>query len=127
MIDLILAAVIGVLVGGGSVFLLTKPPKEEEKPVEQIATQQQETIKQLTNFDLTLPICAPEYIKEQGSLLCRELSCLQFSRGIDSKTAGSQCEQISNISNKIQILEKCAKKDNPDEKKECIEIFWRRN
>ena len=127
MVELIVAAVLGVVIGGGSMALILKPKKEPAAPVEQIATQQQETIKQLTNLDLTFPICDPEYIKEKGNLLCRELTCLQFSRGIDSKTGGQHCEQISNIANKIEILDLCATKESEEDKKECVEIFWRRN
>ncbi len=127
MTEIILAAVLGVVVGGGSAAIILQPKKEESKPVESIAKDQQETIKQLTDFDLTLPICSPEYIKEKGNLLCRELTCLQFTRGIDSQTDGSQCEQISNIANKIEILDKCALKETAEEKTECLEIFWRRN
>lgn len=127
MTEIIISAVLGLLVGGGSVALALKPKKEDPKPVESIAQDQQEVIKQLTNFDLTLPICSPEYIKEKGNLLCRELTCLQFSRGIDSETGGSQCEQISNIANKIEILDKCSLEKTPEKTSECLEIFWRRN
>ena len=127
MTEIILAAVLGLVVGGGSMAIALKPKKTDPVPIEAIARDQQETIKQLTDFDLTLPICSPEYIKDKGNLLCRELTCLQFTRGIDSQTDGAQCEQISNIANKIEILDKCAKKETPQEKTECLEIFWRRN
>ena len=127
MTEIIIAAVLGLVVGGGSMAVILKPKEVEQEPAEAVAKDQQETIKQLTNFDLTLPICDPVYIKEKGNLLCRELTCLQFSRGIDSQTGGAQCEQISNIANKIEILDKCAKKATAEEKAECLEIFWRRN
>lgn len=128
MVELIIAGVLGVVIGGGSMALILKPKQEEKPPppTENIATEQQETIKQLTNLDLTFPICNPEYIKEKGNLLCRELTCLQFSRGIDSKTGGQHCEQISNIANKLEILKHCDKQEEKS-KTECIEIFWRRN
>ena len=126
MLELILAGVLGLVIGGGSVAVILKP-KPEEKPVEKIAGDQHEIIKKFTDFDLSLPICDPEYIKEKGNLLCRELTCLQFSRGIDSQTGGAQCEQISNIANKIEILETCAEKTTEESKLECLEIFWRRN
>ena len=127
MTEIILAAVLGLVVGGGSMAVALKPKKADPVSEETIAKDQQETIKQLTNFDLTLPICDPVYIKEKGNLLCRELTCLQFSRGIDSKTGGAQCEQISNIANKIEILDKCEKKETQEAKTACLEIFWRRN
>lgn len=127
MTEIILAAVLGLVVGGGSMAVALRPKKPDPEPVESIAKDQQETIKQLTDFDLTLPICNPEYIKEKGNLLCRELTCLQFSRGIDSQTGGAQCEQISNIANKIEILDTCAQKEAEEEKVQCLEIFWRRN
>ena len=50
MLELILAGVLGLVIGGGSVAVILKP-KPEEKPVEKIAGDQQEIIKKLTDFD----------------------------------------------------------------------------
>ena len=113
----------GLLLGGGSVFALTKTPKERS---EDIGKGQIEIQKQLTNLDITKPLCSPNYIKEYGDRLCREITCLQFTRGIDSKTSGSHCESISNINNKIEIQKFCNTYQN-DNKQDCLDLFWKRN
>lgn len=124
MTELVLAAIIGLLVGAGSAsaVILNRP----EKPTDTHEGTEQ-AIQQLTQLDLTEPVCNPGYIATNTDLLCRELTCLQFSRGLDSQTAGAQCESISNIRNKIAIMDYCGKKTDADAAKECIEIFWRRN
>jgi len=124
MLELILSGFIGIFLGVGGTLLATKKPP---KAPEEVAVKQQEIIHQLTDFDLTIPICKPEYIKEKGDLLCRELTCLQFTRGIDSKTSGASCESISNVSNKKAIIEHCKVFDNEEQRKECLELYWRRN
>ena len=125
VIEFILVGLVSFLVGigvgvGGSA--LTK-----EKPPDVVATAQQEVIKELTSLDLTIPICEPDYIKENGNLLCRELTCLQFSRGIDSQTSGASCESIGNVANKKAIIEHCSKFEEQQERTNCIEVYWRRN
>lgn len=127
-IDVIIAALLGLAVGAGGVVAFNH--KKPEAPAPIIVNPHEgtdEAIKNLTALDLTEPICKPEFIKEKGNLLCRELTCLQFSRGLDSQTAGAQCESISNIANKIQILEACSEIQDEDKKKECLELFWKRN
>ena len=133
MTEIIIAALVGLVVGVGGTFgamNATKP--QDKKPSDDTTSQtQQEVIQQLTNLDLVKPICEPKYIEKHGELLCRELTCLQFSRGLDSKT--QHCESISNIQNKISILDKCMETTEGEEAKtkeeitNCIDIFWRRN
>lgn len=118
--ELILAGIIGLLVGAGATSALLIPQTNKPADIQVVA-------KELSNLDLTKPICDPKYIESHGDLLCRELTCLQFSRGIDSKTSGNQCESISNIGNKKQIMKTCAKEETDDLRKECLELFWRRN
>ena len=65
--------------------------------------------------------------QEHGPLLCRELTCLQFTRGMDSQTSGTQCEEISNIQNKIEIEKWCNQYQDESMKQDCIDIFWKRN
>lgn len=133
MNTIIISALVGLVVGiGGTIGVVqvTKPQKVIPSD-DTTSKEQQEVIKQLTNLDLVKPICEPGYIDKHGDLLCRELTCLQFSRGIDSKT--NHCEQISNIQNKMSILDKCMKPTEEGETKtkdqitNCIDIFWRRN
>ena len=122
MVEIILAGLIGVLLGvGGAKALENKKPTIEDTT----ATQQQEVIKQLTDLDVIKEICAPEVItNEESRLLCREMTCLVYSRGIDSQTSGSSCEEISNIANTISMVNYC--RDNSSEGSLCYEIFWRR-
>lgn len=124
--EFLLVFVGGLLLGGGAVFGL----KHETKSTgtEDVAKAQIEVQKALTNFDIVLPVCSPEYIKEQNSdLLCRELTCLMFTRGIDSETSGSTCEEISNVLNKKAILDYCNKLESKEDQIKCIDLFWRRN
>jgi len=134
---ILLAVGIGVGAGAGTGITLWFKKKEPVEEVDNTATEQQEVIKQLTNLDLIMPICSPEHLSKEGNddSLCRYLACLQFSRGIDSQTSGSECEQISNIMNKKSILSYCkdeAKKadvtadEYEKDIKECVEFFDRR-
>jgi len=78
----------------------------------------------LTEPDLLKVPCSSEYIATNGDLLCREMFCRMTTRGIDSKTSGGECEQISNIQNKLVILKECSKLG--EAYKECVELFDRR-
>lgn len=125
---------IGLILGGGIGFGISKATEKKPEPIvdNSVAEGQQEVIKNLTNLDLVLPICNPKkdeesvYSSLDQALMCRYLSCLQFSRGIDSKTGGNgECEAISNIMNKKAVLEICKKEDS-ESSKICIEFFDRR-
>lgn len=103
----------GIVLGGVSALIITKEKKEDSQIVtpivvsDQVAKGQQEVIKQLTSLDLLLEPCSSVYIKEQGNLLCREMYCRVMTRGIDAKTSGSECEEISNVSNSQIIINHC--------------------
>ena len=125
MTEITLAAVIGLLVGIGATlgFTLKAPPAAPDKTSE----TQPEVIKQLTSLDIVEPLCTPEKMTDAKSLLlCRELTCLAFTRGIDSQTGGAQCEEISNITNKIIQMEHCTKQESPEKIEDCFDLFWRR-
>jgi hypothetical protein len=121
MVEIILAGLIGVLLGvGGAKALENKQPTIEDTT----ATKQQEVIKQLTDLDVIKEICNPEQTKTQeGLLLCREMTCLVYSRGIDSQTSGKQCEEISNIQNTMSMIEYCNEQGDGTL---CTDLFWRR-
>ena len=121
MVEIILAGLIGVLLGvGGAKALEKRQPTIEDTT----ATQQQEVIKQLTDLDVIKEICAPEQTKtKEGLLLCREMTCLVYSRGIDSQTSGKQCEEISNIQNTMSMIEYCNEQEDGSI---CTDLFWRR-
>ena len=112
--------------GAGSFFLGSKSgaPKVNEDKTSQT---QQEIIKQLTDLDIVEKICIPEKESKESSLLCRELTCLVYTRGIDSKTSGNQCEEISNIANSIKIIDYCIeKKESLEDVEKCFDVFYRR-
>lgn len=121
MVEIILAGLIGVLLGvGGAKVLESKQPTIEDTT----ATKQQEVIKQLTDLDVIKEICNPEQTQTQeGLLLCREMTCLVYSRGIDSQTSGKQCEEISNIQNTMSMIEYCSEQGDGSL---CTDLFWRR-
>ncbi len=124
--DIGIALLIGIFVGVGSFFLGTKsgaPKGNDDKTSE----TQQEIIKQLTDLDIVEKICIPEKENKESSLLCRELTCLVYTRGIDSKTSGNQCEEISNIANSIKIIDYCIdKKESLEDVEKCFDVFYRR-
>ena len=121
MVEIILAGLIGVILGvGGAKALENKKPAIEDTT----ATKQQEVIKQLTDIDVIKEICNPEQTKTQeGLLLCREMTCLIYTRGIDSQTSGKQCEEISNIQNTMSMIEYCNEQGDGSL---CTDLFWRR-
>ena len=124
--EVIISCVVGLVVGILGTVAVQKGSNQEPVVVESHKGTEQ-AIQQLTELDLTKPVCEPKYIQENGELLCRELICLQMTRGLDSKTAGEQCESISNISNKIQIEKWCNQYQDESLKQDCIELFWKRN
>lgn len=125
-VEILLVFLGGLLLGGGAVFGLKHETKSTGN--EDVAKGQIEVQKNLTNFDIVMPICSPEYIKEHNSdLLCRELTCLMFTRGLDSQTNGATCEEISNVLNKRAIIDYCNTFDSEEHQSNCINLFWRRN
>lgn len=134
MTSLIIAAVVGVVVGiGGTIGVqqATKP-KEEPKPLivavggDEVAQGQVEVQKELIDLDLLVEPCSKEFIKEQkDSLLCREMFCRMQQRGIDAQTSQTDCESISNIANTKTIQDAC-KDFKGDQLTACTELFFRR-
>lgn len=134
MTSLIIAAVVGLVVGiGGTIGVqqATKP-KEEPKPLvvavggDEVAKGQTEVQKELIDLDLLVEPCSKEFIKEQkDSLLCREMFCRMQQRGIDAQTSQTDCESISNIANTKTIQDAC-KDLKDDQLTACTELFFRR-
>ena len=134
MTSLIIAAVVGLVVGiGGTIGVqqATKP-KEEPKPLvvavggDEVAKGQTEVQKELIDLDLLVEPCSKEFIKEQkDSLLCREMFCRMQQRGIDAQTSQTDCESISNIANTKTIQDAC-KDLKGDQLTACTELFFRR-
>jgi hypothetical protein len=116
---------VGFLIGGGTgtaiTYKIMDNKLKNQKPVvvkEVVAEKQQEVVLQLTDLELAKEIC------ENGDgLMCREILCLQFTRGTDSNTSGKQCEEISNLNNSIKIMDYCSTAEDPQK---CLDVFWRR-
>lgn len=121
-----LYALIGGLVlgsgGSAAFFLLKKKPAE---PVEEVAKEQIEVQKNLTEPDLLEVPCSQAYIDLKGQDLCREMFCRMTTRGIDAKTSGAECEEISNLINSKAMLKACSDLKE-DEQRECYDLFFRR-
>ena len=69
LVEIVVSVIAGIVVGvGGTAIVMHKEPSIP------IQTHQgtEQAIKQLTELDLTEPVCSPEYIQLHGNLLCRE-------------------------------------------------------
>jgi len=119
-----IALLVGLLVGVGSTVIGTQLDKKEPVVIEDKTSQvQQEVIKQLTDLDIVEKLCTPKNVeKTEDRLLCRELTCLVYSRGIDSKT-GESCEEIQNLANTVSLIDYCTKQEDTEK---CFEVFWKR-
>ena len=121
-----LYALIGGLVlgsGGSAAFFLLK--KKPDEPVEEVAREQIEVQKNLTEPDLLEVPCSQAYIDLKGQDLCREMFCRMTTRGIDAKTSGAECEEISNLINSKAMLKACSDLQE-DQQRECYDLFFRR-
>jgi len=122
--ELILAALAGLFCGTTITLGIKELGKKKEAPPqEQVANTQQQVIKQLTDLDLVKELCNREELTIQDRLLCRELTCHIYSRGTDSQTAGSTCEEIININNTISMDSWCNQYQDGALKQDCIELF----
>ena len=119
----------GVILGGASTVIITKRKQERaSQPAEPIIIEPVDPVsdvaKQLTNLDLLVEPCSTEYIKENGDLLCREMYCRVMQRGVEAKTSGVECEEISNVANSQIIINHC--ETFIDDKQECYEKYRER-
>lgn len=121
---------VGLVVGSSGTILTMKILKKPAQQTEQVAKEQIKVQLQLTDLDLVKPLCTPKFIaaNDDHSLICRELFCRMQTRGIDSKTAGSDCESIGNMLNKNALYRFCEKasKGDKDIMRACIELYDRR-
>jgi len=131
MLEIIIAAVVGLGVGVGGTRFAKRNKKPDPVVVavggDEVARGQVEVQKQLTNLDLVKEICAPDYIvkQEQGDLLCRELFCRMQQRGIDAQTSQSDCNEIANIANTKSIQTAC-KGLEKEPHEVCVDLFFKR-
>ena len=126
---LILIGLLGGVAVTTSTWVIVERRKPDPEPVNieaivaQVMTLHQPS-ENLTEPDLLKVPCSFDFIEANTDLLCREMFCRMTTRGIDSKTSGGECEQISNIQNKSVILAECSKLG--EGYKECVDLFDRR-
>ena len=133
MTSIIIAAVIGLVVGIGGTFGIqhATKPKEDPKPLvvavggDEVAKGQTEVQKELIDLDLLVEPCSKEFIKEKDALLCREMFCRLQQRGIDAATSQQDCSEIANIANTKEIQDAC-KDLKGEEKGVCTDLFFKR-
>ncbi len=129
MLELVIASVVGLLVGAGGVVGIQHFNKKTDVVVvdEKVATAQIEVQKELIDLDLLIEPCGQDYIKQNGDLLCREMFCRMQQRGIDAQTSQVDCSEISNIANSISIDRWCYDRHkDPAQRSDCIELFFKR-
>jgi len=127
-----LTAYILIGLGGLAVGSLTTIAIIKDKPASQPAAPiivepvdpVGDVAKQLTNLDLLVEPCSAEYIKENSNLLCREMYCRVMQRGLEAKTSGQECEEISNVANSKTIVNHC--ESFLENKEECYEKYRER-
>lgn len=129
MIEIVVAAIIGIVVGIGGTVVVQGANKNDVQVVavggDQVAKEQVEVQKKLIDLDLLVEPCGKEFIEKHDTLLCREMFCRMQTRGIDSQTSQTDCESISNLANTKEIQDTC--KGLEGEKKEaCEDLFFKR-
>jgi hypothetical protein len=135
METIIIAALVGIIVGGGaSAGVAVAVSNSKEKVIAEAAavagTKAAKDVVQdltrpasnLTEPDLLTVACSAEYLEKNGDMLCREMFCRMQTRGMDAKTSQIECEAISNVMNKREMMKSC---DPMPElrRKECYQLF----
>lgn len=136
--ELLVAALIGIILGGGTatgvaVAVNNKTSKAVaeaaavagSKAAAEVVSDLTAPSTNLTAPDLLKVACSSEHIDKYGDMLCREMFCRMQTRGIDAKTSGTECEQISNVSNKKAMMLTCDTLQEPT-RKECYDFFDKR-
>jgi hypothetical protein len=139
MTAIIIAALCGILVGGGVASgVAISVVNRQDKAVQEAAAVAGAKAASAVVDDLTRPAvnmtepdllkiaCSAEHIDKHGDLLCREMFCRMQTRGIDAKASGTECEQISNIGNKQTMMKTCDVMETPERQKFCYDFFDKR-
>ena len=125
---IIVAAVSGLLVGGGTVFGITHHNSDGPvivAPPDTTAKGQADAVAALTNLDVVMGVCAPVYIKERGDGLCREMYCLAQANSTTGAATEKSCDAISNVNNSLVIVDVCLKLDS-QARLDCLTVFRER-
>ena len=125
---IIIAAAAGLLVGGGGMAAFNKPPAQPiiVAPPDTTAKGQADAVAALTNLDIVKSVCTPEYIKENGDGLCREMYCLAQANSTTGAATEKTCDAISNLNNTRVILKACSDVADDRRRTECFQTFRER-
>lgn len=128
MTTLILAGVIGLLVGGGAVggVVLASKKSEPVAAPDTTAKGQADAVAALTNLDILKEPCGSAYIEKHGDGLCREMYCLAQSNSTTGGATEKTCDAVANLNNSLVILEACATIEDGTRRNECYQTFRER-
>lgn len=124
---IIVAAVAGLVVGGGGVFAFT----HDDKPaapvvVADVSAQKQAEVQvNLSNLDIVKPVCTAEFIKDNGDGLCREMFCFAQANSTTGAAGEKSCDAVSNVNNTLVILKTCGTLEGAP-RAECFQTFRER-
>jgi len=124
---IIVAAVSGLLVGGGAVFGIThqKAPVAPVVVADVSAQKQAEVQVQLSDLDIVKPVCTSEFIEKNGDGLCREMFCWAQSNSTTGGAGEKSCDAVSNVNNTLVILKTCGSLE-AQPRIECFQTFRER-
>lgn len=123
MQEIIIAGVVGLIVGIGGTIGIQQAAKP--KPVPPPVVVADPVAKELGKLDVVEPICKPEFIEQKGDGLCKLLYCMTSTNSATGEISGTMCDNISNVQNKKDLLEFCSQYKDDDREK-CIDVFFRR-
>lgn len=123
MVWIVVAAVAGLLVGGGSTYAVVHRPPQVPEDI--TAEGQATAVAALTNLDLVQEVCSPSYIADKGDGLCRELYCLAQANSTTGAAGEKTCDAISNLNNSLVIIDTCLKLDG-QARLDCLGVFRER-
>ena len=125
---IIVAAVGGLLVGGGAIFGIThqKQPVVAPVVVADVSAQKQAEVQvQLSDLDMVKPVCTSEFIATNGDGLCREMFCWAQSNSTTGGAGEKSCDAVSNVNNTLVILKTCGTLEGQP-RLECFQTFRER-
>lgn len=125
MVWISVAALVGLLAGGGTVFGITHRKDTAIPESDTTAEGQAFAVASLTNLDIVQGVCDPSYIKERGDGLCREMYCLAQANSTTGAAGEKMCDAVSNVNNSLVIIEACLKLDG-QARLDCLTVFRER-
>lgn len=125
MVGITIAALVGIIVGGGTVFGIMHKKSNTQPTIDTTAVGQAEAVTSLSNLDIVQSVCTPDYIKERGDGLCREMYCLAQANSTTGAANEKTCDAVSNVNNSLVIINTCLKLDG-QARLDCLTVFRER-